>query len=40
MKNKLPTNVLIFIGLVAIVGLGVFLPTSQSTKDQMKVKNK
>ena len=32
MKNQLPTNVLVFLGLITIVGLGVFLPKKQNAK--------
>ena len=29
MKKQLPTNVLVFLGLISIIGLGVFLPKKQ-----------
>ena len=31
MKKELPKNVLIFLGIVTIIGLGVFMPKKQKT---------
>jgi len=41
MKNKLPSNVVMFLGFITIVGLSVFLPLSSSqTFSNVTIKTK